>query len=125
MVNRFHERRVAFMWIVHPTSYPLDLPDRLRERGLQEVELVPGMARSLTDLPELPPLPEGIEVRKVEESDASEYCDFASWRWGVPEEYSGQLKTTLAQFRIGAVRLHCDVFLQAHLIYTILFQNLA
>jgi GNAT superfamily N-acetyltransferase len=101
LVRHFHERRVAFMWIVHPTALPLDLPERLRERGLQEVELVPGMARSLTDLPELPPLPEGIEVRKVEESDTSEYCDFASWRWGVPEEYGGQFRATLAEFRIG------------------------
>jgi hypothetical protein len=47
-------------------------------------------------------MPEGIEVRKVvEETDASEYYEFASWRWGVPEDYSDQLSATLARFRLG------------------------
>ena len=90
------------MWILHPTSLPLDLPERLGKRGLQEVEIMPGMARSLTNPSELPPLPEGMEVRKViEEGDASEYYTFASWRWGVPEEYNQQLSATLAKFRLG------------------------
>jgi GNAT superfamily N-acetyltransferase len=102
LVNRFHERGVAFMWILHPTSLPQDLPERLEKRGLQEVEIMPGMARSLADLPESPPLPEGMEIRKVlEEGDASEYYTFASWRWGVPEEYVEQLSATLAKFHLG------------------------
>jgi hypothetical protein len=28
VVERFRERRVTFMWILHPTSKPLDLPER-------------------------------------------------------------------------------------------------
>jgi GNAT superfamily N-acetyltransferase len=103
VVECFHKRRVTFMWILHPTSKPPDLPDRLRQRGLKEVELIRGMARRLTDLPVSPPIPEGIEVRKVvEETDASEYYEFASWRWGVPEDYSDQLSATLAEFRLGS-----------------------
>jgi ribosomal protein S18 acetylase RimI-like enzyme len=102
VVNHFRERRVTFMWILHPTSKPLDLPERLRGRGLQEVELISGMARTLTDLAAPRPIPEGIEVRKVvEETDASEYYEFASWRWGVPEDYHNQLSATLAEFRLG------------------------
>jgi hypothetical protein len=145
VVECFRQRRVTFMWILHPTSKPLDLPERLRQRGLKEVELLHGMARWLTDLPASPPIREGIEVRKVvEETDASkpprsklrgiisgqdliggcrpqtpaghsspqqagghpgelsEYYEFASWRWGVPEDYHDQLSATLAEFRLGS-----------------------
>jgi hypothetical protein len=69
---------------------------------LKEVELIHGLARWLTDLPASPPIPEGIEVRiVVRETDASEYYAFASWRWGVPEEYHDQLSVTLEEFRLG------------------------
>ena len=102
MVDHLHRRRVAFMWIVHPTSLPSDLPERLQARGLCEVEVMPGMARSLATLPASPPMPAGMELRKVvDEGDASEYYDFASWRWGVPKEPSEQLRDTLAEFRLG------------------------
>jgi GNAT superfamily N-acetyltransferase len=102
IVSRYQQRRAVFMWIVHPSSLPLDLPARLQARGLQEVELIPGMVRSLDNLPDLPPLPEGIEVQKVEgDSDTADYYDFVSWRWGVPEAYHEQLKSTIAKFRFG------------------------
>lgn len=90
------------MWIVHPSSLPRDLPKRLQKRGFKEVELMPGMARSLFNLPEIPSLPDGMEIRKVlEEGDASEYYSFASWRWSVPEEFNQQLSATLAGFQLG------------------------
>ena len=65
LVNHLNNRQVPFFWIVHPSSRPLDLPVRLERRGLREIELMPGMAKSLADLPEPPPLPNGIQVRKV------------------------------------------------------------
>ena len=37
----------------------------------------------------------------IGEEDFAEYSDFVSWRWGVPEEYMGQLRATLANFQIG------------------------
>lgn len=102
LVNHLNNRQVAFMWIVHPSSRPVDLPARLEKRGLSEIELVPGMARGLADLPEPPPLPKDIEVRKaVEQGDVSELFQFAAWRWGVPDEYKGQMGTILADFRFG------------------------
>lgn len=102
IVDHYRARGVAFMWILHPTSLPPDLPERLQARGLQEVEPVHGMARSLADLPEVPPLPGGLELRPVvEQREVNEYCDFASWRWGVPEEYCDQLRATLAEFGLG------------------------
>ncbi len=102
LVRHFEERNVAFMWIVHPTSRPQDLPERLKERGLQEVELLPGMARTLTTLPDPPPLPEGVSLRKVrDESDASAFYDFAAWRWGIPEEHRGQVGAVMTSFCLG------------------------
>jgi ribosomal protein S18 acetylase RimI-like enzyme len=102
LVNHFMDQQVTFMWIVHPTSSPSDLPQRLVERGLQEVELMPGMVRSLVDLPEPPSLPEGIELRKViEDSDASAYYEFVAWRWHVPDGYKEQLRSVVAEFRFG------------------------
>ena len=102
LVNHYQKRRVVFFWVVHPTSSPLDLSDRLLKRGLRQVELMPGMVRSLADLPESPLVPDGIDVREIiGEKDSGEFSDFVSWRWGVPEEYMGQLCATLAIFRIG------------------------
>ncbi len=102
LVQHFCDRQVAFMWIVHPTATPPDLPQRLRQRGLHEIEIMPGMARSLADLPEMPPLPEGVTIRKmVDEHDAHEFFQFAAWRWGVPEEYRAQLGPVMAAFQFG------------------------
>jgi len=78
LVNHYQERRVVFFWVVHPTSSPLDLSDRLRKRGLQEVELMPGMVRSLADLPETPLVPNGIEVHRSSLNSLVE-------SWGVSE----------------------------------------
>ena len=90
------------MWVLHPSSLPQNLPERLESRGLKVVEVMPGMVRNLADLPELPPIPESIEIRKiVEEGDANEYYSFASWRWGVPEEYNQQLSATLEKLQLG------------------------
>jgi GNAT superfamily N-acetyltransferase len=102
LVDHFNNRQVALMWLVHPSSRPADLPDRLERQGLQEIELVPGMVRGLDDLPEPPPLPRDIEVRKVvEQEDAGEFFQFAAWRWGVPDEYKGQMGNVMADFRFG------------------------
>jgi GNAT superfamily N-acetyltransferase len=102
LVNHFRHRRVAFMWIVHPSSQPQDLPERLRERGLQEAELLPGMARSLANLPEPSPLPGGMTLRKVTgQGDQAAFYDFAAWRWGVAEEYRDRLATIMTSFRWG------------------------
>jgi GNAT superfamily N-acetyltransferase len=102
LIHHFVRRQVAFMWIVHPSSKPEDLPDRLIGRGLQEAEVLPGMARSLANLPEPPPLLEGFSLRKVtDDGDASAFYDFAAWRWGVPEEYKDRLNGMMATFRFG------------------------
>jgi GNAT superfamily N-acetyltransferase len=102
MINRYTERNVPLLWIVHPSSRPHDLPERLQQRGLQEIEIAPGMARTLDELPEAPPLPAGVEIREaIEDKDLMELYGLAAWRWGVPEEFRPQLEKMIAKFEIG------------------------
>ncbi|HUG33718.1 MAG TPA: GNAT family N-acetyltransferase [Anaerolineales bacterium] len=102
LINRYAERNVVPLWIVHTTTMPGDIAERLQKRGFQEIELVPGMARLLENLPEPPPIPEGVEIREArEEQDLSELYGFAAWRWGVPEEFRPQLEGMIKQFNIG------------------------
>lgn len=102
IVEHLGRKQAQFMWILHPSSRPSDLGDRLLRRGLKDVELVLGMARSLEDLPALPPLPYPMEVRKVAgERDASAFYEFATWRWSVPEEYVDRYAAVAQGFRVG------------------------
>ncbi len=102
LIGRYADRNVAQLWIVHPSFQPYDLPERLKQRGLQEIEIAPCMARSLENLPEAPPLPEGVEIREaVEDVDLMELYGLAAWRWGVPEEHRPQLRRMIEKFEIG------------------------
>jgi GNAT superfamily N-acetyltransferase len=102
LVQGYAERNVAPLWIIHPSFIPTDLPERLQLRGYQEIEIAPCMGRSLDNLPEPPPLPEGVEIREVlEEIDLIELYGFAAWRWGVPEEFRPQLRAMIEKFKIG------------------------
>jgi GNAT superfamily N-acetyltransferase len=102
LIRGYAERNVAPLWIVHPSSLPGNLPERLQKHGYQEIEVAPCMARSLENLPEAPPIPEGVEIREaVEETDLLELYGLAAWRWGVPEEYRLQLRKMIEKFEIG------------------------
>lgn len=102
LVNRYADRKVPLLWIVHPSSLPNNLPELLQKRGLQEIEIAPCMARSLENLPEPPPMPQGVEIREaIEDNDRTELYGLAAWRWGVPDEYRSQLKQMLDKFEIG------------------------
>ena len=102
LVDHFALRKVPLLWIVHPTSKPLDLSDRLQKRGLLHIEIAPCMARGLVDMPQVPPLPDGVEVREViEASDAIEFQELTVWRWGVPQDHCQQLQAMVERFRVG------------------------
>jgi GNAT superfamily N-acetyltransferase len=102
LVNRYAERGVPQLWIVHPSSLPLNLSAKLQQRGLQEIEIAPCMARSLENLPKAPPLPAGVEIREaIEENDLVELYGLAAWRWGVPDEHRLQLRKMIEKFEIG------------------------
>jgi ribosomal protein S18 acetylase RimI-like enzyme len=102
IVEHFARKKAQFMWVVHPSSRPSDLRDRLQSRGLKDVEPIYGMARSFDDLPELPPLPDDFEIRKVtDERDAGAFYQFAAWRWHVPDEYKEHYEAIVKGFRFG------------------------
>jgi GNAT superfamily N-acetyltransferase len=102
IVEHYRRRRVAFLWVIHPSSMPKDLGDRLRKRGLQEVEVCSGMAANLADLPELPAVPRRFEIRELDDETAANHLvDFAAWRWHVPEEAKPHLGVYIQVLRIG------------------------
>jgi GNAT superfamily N-acetyltransferase len=102
LVRGYVDRKVAPLWIVHPTSVPTNLTERLQMYGFQELELAPCMARGLEHLPEMLPVPQGVEIREaLEETDLIELYGLAAWRWGVPEEYRPQLRKMIEKFEIG------------------------
>ena len=102
LVQHYERRGVPFLWFVHPSSLPADLSDRLHDRGLREVEVVPGMAADLADLPEPAQTPGGIEIREVtDESDASRLFELVAWRWHVPPEAVAHLNALNEQFQVG------------------------
>jgi GNAT superfamily N-acetyltransferase len=102
IVEHFKRKKSQFMWILHPSSTPSDLQERLLSHGLKDVEPILGMARPLKGIPELSPLPDGIEIRKVEdEKDASAFYQFATWRWNVPEKYQSHYEAIAKGFRFG------------------------
>ena len=102
LIQHFNDRNVPLLWILHPSSVPIDLPDRLKARGLQEIEIAPGMARSLENLPAARPIPKGVEIREaMQDHDLMELYGLAAWRWGVPEEYRPQLRKMIEEFQIG------------------------
>jgi len=103
LVKKYTERSVGQLWIVQPSSRPHDLDKRLEQRGLQEIEVVPGMARSLDNLPKPPSIPDGVEIREVlDKKDLTEFRNFAAWRWGVPDENLKHLGTILDGLNIGS-----------------------
>lgn len=102
LVNKYKERNVPQLWIVHPSAQPSDLTERLQKRGLQEIEIAPCMARSMENLPDTPPIPYGVEIREaIGETDLIELYGLAAWRWGVPDEYRLQLRKMIEKFEIG------------------------
>ncbi len=102
IMERFRDRKAQFMWVYHPSSEPDDLQERLVKYGLKDVEPIPGMARTLDDLEEVPRIPDGIDIRKVEsDTDMSAFYQFAAWRWNVPEKHQAAYESIVKCFRFG------------------------
>jgi ribosomal protein S18 acetylase RimI-like enzyme len=102
IADHFRKRKAQFMWVYHPSSEPHDLRERLLRYGLKDVEPIPGMARTLEGLEEIPAVPNGIEIRKVEsERDASAFYQFAAWRWNVQEQHQARYESIARGFRFG------------------------
>jgi GNAT superfamily N-acetyltransferase len=110
ILDHYQRRQVAYMWMVHPSSMPSDLGERLIERGLKEVEVVSGMAANLDDLIDPLAAPERFEIHEVDNETAKNYLlEFVAWRWHVPTEAKPHLYAFNQVFHIGtpSAKIHC------------------
>jgi GNAT superfamily N-acetyltransferase len=99
---RFAERGVPFLWLVHPSAGPADLPARLRARGFDEVELITGMAADLDDLTPPAPPPPGVGLHEVKPEHAlAPFTEFVANRWQVPRSARAHLQAIADTVRIG------------------------
>ncbi len=99
--EHYRRRGVPFIWLVHPTAKPSDLGDRLRARGLEEVEVFPGMAMNLADVAEAEDTPKGIEIREVSSAETADVLELVAWRWEVPIDVAPKLHGFTKAFEIG------------------------
>ena len=100
--EHYRQRDVTPVWLVHPTSKPADLIDRLQARGLIEAEFCPGMCMDLENLPDPGPPPYGVEVFEVSGPEqVREALELVAWRWEVPEDVRACLGRIAKPFRVG------------------------
>lgn len=93
IIEHYRKRGMPFFWLVHPSALPDDLSQRLSERGIAETEVASGMVANLADLPELSPVPDGFDIREVNDEVASSYFfELIAWRWHVPAEAQPHLR---------------------------------
>jgi GNAT superfamily N-acetyltransferase len=93
---------VPFFWLVHPSSFPNDLAERLKKRGLKEEDVVSGMVANLADLAEPTPVPAGFEIREVDDEIAASYVyELIAWRWHVPPEAQPHLRAINEVMQVG------------------------
>jgi ribosomal protein S18 acetylase RimI-like enzyme len=99
--EHYRQRNVPFLWLVHPTAQPSDLGERLSARGLEEAEVLPGMAMDLGKLAEPAAPPGGIEIHETTPSDREDVLELVAWRWNVPEEAVPKLSRIARAFEVG------------------------
>jgi GNAT superfamily N-acetyltransferase len=103
ILSHYKSRAVPCAWIVHPSAAPLDLAERLKARGLEEVEICPGMTRELgPDLSAPAAPPPGYEIEEVGDAhERMEFLNLVAWRWHVPEAARENLRAIADSFHIG------------------------
>lgn len=101
IVSHYAHRNVPFTWVVHPTA-PKGLTAELERHDMKEIDIVDGMIMDLTEFPDVPPVPEGFEVREVlTGEDVQKALDMVAWRWKVEEDAVMHLYAIGEQFRVG------------------------
>ena len=111
IIRHLNKRQVAFMWIVHPSSLPLDLPNLLEKVGLYDVEPIYGMARDLSNLPPIShPVPDIIIRKFADNRDSGAWHQFAAWRWHIPQMYQEIYADVLSKFHVGAVNSNAHIW---------------
>jgi GNAT superfamily N-acetyltransferase len=98
------------VWFVHPTTSPADIGDRLRARGLHEVEACTGMSMALTRRSVLSDIPSGIHIcEATTERDRRAALDLVAWRWHVRPDAMPHLDAigSAAQLGMPGSALRC------------------
>ena len=105
----YQGRGVPFAWLIHPSSSPDDLGERLGARGFVEAEVLPGMVMDTREMPAPDPTPDGIEIREaVGDGDLAAALDLIAWRWDVSPETRQLLAGVTRNFHVGPdQRLRC------------------
>jgi GNAT superfamily N-acetyltransferase len=88
LVERMRERDAQCFWAVGPSSTPADLPQRLREHGLQVVEPMTCMSLELSDwTAPAQALPHAVTVEAVvDDAGMEDYIGLAMRYWEIPED---------------------------------------
>lgn len=107
LISRFRSRDVQFFWLVHPSSRPADLGERLTAAGVPVVETATGMSLEL-DRWEAPTPPEGVTYREVlDERDLLSYHRLTAAYWELADSDSAaveELQRALAPGRVPGHR---------------------
>lgn len=83
----FHGRSLPFTWWIGPLSLPAELPRLLAEEGLRAAETELGMAAAAASLPPRIDLPDGLEIRRVEDRDSlGHFARINAANWDPPDE---------------------------------------
>lgn len=85
------DRGVTPVWLVHPTTSS-GVRDALADIGLVCADVLYGMWADIADVPEPPPIPDGIEVIETMPDEANPWLEMVSWRYGLAEDSSAYLR---------------------------------
>ena len=88
VIQQFRAHRVPGTWHIGPSSRPVDLGDRLRQRGFTGGWSDVGMASDLHALPDNVPVPAGLVITRVRDRQA-----LAAWAQARALDPEGELES--------------------------------
>lgn len=86
LLQHYDDRNVDHLWLVHPTAQPIDLAQRLMQRGLTEAVAFTGMVLEPHLLNAPATIPEGIEIHELRSEEEDPVIEYIAARWSVPSD---------------------------------------
>jgi ribosomal protein S18 acetylase RimI-like enzyme len=65
MIAKCQSRNVPLMWQIGPNAQPAELGSLLEKYGFSLADKVPGMAIEIHEMKNIPPIPQGFEIKRV------------------------------------------------------------